>query len=375
MSLVSPEQIAGRYELERRLGHGGMATVFLARDRRLGRPVAVKLLADNLAADEEIRERFMREARLAASLDHPNVVQVYDVGDEKGRPYIIMEHVAGGTLADRIARRRRGMTAAEALPLLRQMCEGLGHAHASGMVHRDVKPQNMLLRDSDDCLKVADFGIARAAAQTRITRTGAVVGTERYMAPEQLANGRISAATDVYSCGMVADELLPLRRSPKLHEIVETCLQVDPRKRFRDAGSLAEALAGIDLAGAVPATVPVSRVVARQAARATALTEHLPRPGRARERTATEAFPREGTATARISPRRKRVAAVTASVLVGALVAVAIALALRGDSDSAGGTGGAAAEQPPARAQPPPQLEDPADQARALADWLRARGR
>src|SRR5258707_2531576 len=118
---------AERYELEHRLGHGGMATVYSARDLKLDRQVAIKLLADNFAGDDEVRTRFSREARMAARLDHPNVVQVFDVGEEEGRPYIVMEHVDGGTVADRIDAKRRSMPRGEAVRLLSQLCDGLGH--------------------------------------------------------------------------------------------------------------------------------------------------------------------------------------------------------------------------------------------------------
>ena len=164
---------AERYELEHRLGHGGMATVYLARDLKLDREVAIKLLADNFAGDDEVRKRFSREARLAARLDHPNVVQVFDVGEEDDRPYIVMEHVDGGTLADRLNGRKRAMARAESLRLLGQLCDGLAHAHSKKLIHRDIKPQNLLLRESDGCLKITDFGIARAAEETtRLTRPG-----------------------------------------------------------------------------------------------------------------------------------------------------------------------------------------------------------
>src|SRR5436190_2119903 len=241
-----------RYELEQRLGHGGMATVYRARDLKLDRQVAIKLLADNFAGDEELRKRFSREARLAARLDHPNVVQVFDVGEDDDRPYIVMEHVEGGTLADRLGRRRRSLDRADALRLLAQLCEGLGHAHAKKLVHRDIKPQNLLLRDSDDCLKITDFGIARAAEETtRLTRPGRVIGTDRYMSPEQLADGKITPATDVYACGVVADELLPQSRSAELSEIIERCLREDPDERFNDASALGDALAAVEGNGAV----------------------------------------------------------------------------------------------------------------------------
>ena len=222
-----------RYELTDRLGHGGMATVYSARDLKLDRDVAIKLLADNLAGDDEVRRRFSREARLAAKLDHPNIVQVFDVGEDDGRPFIVMEQVDGGTVGDRLNGRRRPIPRGEALRLLSQLCDGLGHAHAKKLVHRDIKPQNLLLRTSDGCLKITDFGIARAAEEnTRLTQAGKVIGTERYMAPEQLADGRITPAADVYACGVVADELLPQSRPPELREIVERCLREDPSDRL-----------------------------------------------------------------------------------------------------------------------------------------------
>src|SRR3954451_3253370 len=246
-------RLAGeRYEIEHRLGHGGMATVYRARDLKLDREVAIKLLADNFAGDDEVRKRFSREARLAARLDHPHVGQVFHVGEDAERPLILIEHLEGGTLDDRINRRRRSLDREEALRLLGQLCEGLGHAHSKKLVHRDIKPQNLLLRESDDCLKITDFGIARAAEETtRLTRPGKVIGTDRYMAPEQLADGRITPATDVYACGVVANELLPKSRSADLSEIIERCLREDPEDRFTDAQALGEALAAVEGNGAV----------------------------------------------------------------------------------------------------------------------------
>jgi serine/threonine protein kinase len=364
---VTPRTLAEeRYRVEGRLGHGGMATVFLAHDRKLDRSVAIKLLADNLAGDEEVRARFTREARLAAKLDHPNVVQVFDVGEEEdGRPYIVMELVAGGTLADRLERRRRSLPLSDALPLLRQMCDGLGHAHARRLVHRDVKPQNLLLREADQCLKVADFGIARAAEETRLTRTGRVIGTERYMAPEQLTDGPISPATDVFACGVVADEVLPGRRPRELSEIVDRCLRENPRERFTDAGALAAALASVDQNGTTPATVPVAGVPAERGTATrpvTAQTSRLTRPQPTKR------------LTRRHPPSIRRSAALVAAFLVGVAIIVGAALALSNDSspsDSGEANGGGASAQ----VQHAPRLDDPAAEARALADWLRAQAR
>jgi serine/threonine-protein kinase len=184
-----------------------MATVYLGRDSELDRPVAVKVLAENLAGDTAFRERFLREARLAARLSHPNVVSVYDAGeDADGRPWIVMEYVEGETLAD-VLRERGRLPAEEAVGLALQACRGLENAHAAGLVHRDVKPQNLLLRN-DGTLKIADFGIARAAETTALTQVGTVLGTAAYLSPEQALGEAVTSAADVYSLGAVLYELL-----------------------------------------------------------------------------------------------------------------------------------------------------------------------
>jgi Protein kinase domain len=346
-----------RYELEHRLGHGGMATVYLARDQKLDREVAIKLLADNYAGDEEVRTRFSREARLAARLDHPNVVQVFDVGEEDDRPYIVMEHVDGGTLADRLNGRKRSLAKAEALRLLGQLCDGLAHAHSKKLVHRDIKPQNLLLRESDGCLKITDFGIARAAEETtRLTRPGKVIGTDRYMAPEQLADGKITPAVDIYACGVVADELLPQARDPELREIVERCLREDPQERFSDARSLGEALATVDGGG----DAGVVRRIRSQAR----TTRQLPSGATANWPNPTE------MARRRRSVRARAAAIIAAVALVGAAVFVVL--------DSSGSDSPSQADGARPRPQPVasvPRSDDPAQQARELADFLRAQSR
>jgi Protein kinase domain len=347
-----------RYQLEHRLGHGGMATVYCARDLKLDREVAIKLLADNYAGDDEVRKRFSREARLAARLDHPNVVQVFDVGEEDDRPYIVMEHVDGGTLADRLNGRRKSLPKAEALRLLGQLCDGLGHAHAKKLIHRDIKPQNLLLRDSDGCLKITDFGIARAAEETtRLTRPGKVIGTDRYMAPEQLTDGRITPAVDIYACGVVADELLPQARAPELREIVERCLREDPDERFSDAGALGEALASVD-GGAAGGVVRRIKSQARA-------TKKLPAMG------STARWPAPKARFSRGRSTKARLAAVVAAI---ALVAAGVFVAL----DSSGSDSPTKADGAKQRAAPPasvPRSGDPAEQARDLADFLRAQSR
>ena len=213
-------RIAGRYELVRPLGHGAMATVDLARDVELDRPVALKRLAENLARDEDLRRRFLREARLAARLAHPNVVRVFDVGEDEGRPFIAMEYVEGETLADLIARRGR-LPAAEAASLGMQACAALAAAHAAGLVHRDVKPQNLLL-GRDGVLELGDFGIAVGHDGTRLTLAGTVLGTAGYLAPEQARGEQVTAAADIYAIGAVLYELLrgePARSVASLSEL------------------------------------------------------------------------------------------------------------------------------------------------------------
>jgi eukaryotic-like serine/threonine-protein kinase len=199
--------INGRYVTAELLGGGGMAQVFLARDEVLERDVAVKVLRAQYAEDEEFVERFRREALGVASLSHPNIVQVYDRGvSEDGRYYIAMEYVPGGTLKDRIVR-DGPLHPHTALALAVQVAEALGAAHERGLIHRDVKPQNVLLTASG-AVKVADFGIARAAAAVVISATSAVLGTARYMSPEQAMGREVGPPSDLYSLGVVLYEML-----------------------------------------------------------------------------------------------------------------------------------------------------------------------
>ena len=351
--------IGERYELQDRLGHGGMATVYRARDLKLDREVAIKLLADNFAGDEEVRRRFSREARLAAKLDHPNVVQVFDVGEDDDRPYIVMEYVEGGTVGDRLKRRGRSLATNEAVQLLCQLCDGLGHAHARKLVHRDIKPQNLLVRESDGCLKITDFGIARAAEETtRLTHPGKVIGTDRYMAPEQLADGKITPAADVYACGVVADEMLPQARPPELREIVERCLRPEPDDRFTDARALGEALGAVEGNGSVG--------IVRRIKAGGAPTKLLPPTG---GRTASWPAP-----TRRLPSLGRRGGWLIAILAVVAIAAAGTVLALSsGGSDSPSSTSSVKERRAPTASVP--ESADPAEQARQLADFLRDQAR
>src|SRR5215207_4212469 len=199
MSEARKTVLDNRYDVVRPLGSGGMGEVYLARDRVLGRDVALKVLRKQYAGDDEFAERFKREAMSAASLSHPNIIQVYDRGEtEEGASYIAMEYVPGGTLKERISREG---------PLEAQGPEALGAAHDRGMVHRDIKPQNVLLAAGGGA-KVADFGIARAGSSATISRTGAVMGTAGYMSPEQALGRPATPKSDLYSLGVVLYEAL-----------------------------------------------------------------------------------------------------------------------------------------------------------------------
>jgi len=201
-------EIAGRYRIEGRLGLGGMSTVHLALDTRLERQVAVKLLAEHLADDPTFVSRFQREALAAARLVHPNVVQVFDSGLDPatGRHYIVMEYVPGQSVAQ-ILRDRPQLGVDETLSIVIQACHGLDYAHRQGIVHRDVKPGN-LLRTPEGIVKLADFGIARATEQSSITQVGSVLGTAAYLSPEQAAGEEAGPPADLYSLGVVTYQCL-----------------------------------------------------------------------------------------------------------------------------------------------------------------------
>src|SRR5215203_4351097 len=199
--------VDGRYVLGAFLGSGGMGEVYLAHDEVLDRDVALKVLRSHYAGDEEFAERFKREARRAASLSHPNTVQVYDRGEtEDGTSYIAMEYVSGGTLKEQIERRGPFGTRQTAA-VGAQIADALGATHERGMVHRDIKPQNVLVSASGD-LKVTDFGIARVASAVTSSASGAIFGTAGYISPEQTMGEPVGPASDLYSLGVVLYEML-----------------------------------------------------------------------------------------------------------------------------------------------------------------------
>ncbi len=195
-----------RYQLDERIGSGGMADVYKATDLLLNRPVAIKILHDQFKRDTEFINKFQREARAAARLSHPNIVNIYDVGVSEGDHYIVMEYVPGKTLKDKIQQDGH-LSTEEALRIAREIAEALAHAHANGLVHCDIKPHNILMM-ADGHIKVADFGIARAVTESTMTYSGNVVGSVHYFSPEQAKGTMITPKSDVYSLGVVLYEML-----------------------------------------------------------------------------------------------------------------------------------------------------------------------
>jgi serine/threonine protein kinase len=340
-----------RYAVEKTLGTGGMATVELAEDTELRRKVAVKRLSASLAGDDVLQERFFREARLAAALSHPNLVAVYDVGDEDGLPYIVMEYVEGETLAALMAR-TGPMQPDGAVELLGQACAGLEHAHAAGLVHRDIKPQNLLVRN-DGVVKVADFGIARTLQATQLTEVGTVLGTAAYLAPEQAAGKPVTATADIYSLGAVAYQLLSGRTPYEFESLADLAVkQRQPPPPLRGVPPELER-AVLHALAFKPANRPRS---------AAAFAEEL----RRRETTAvTEVLPRPRTIY--IS---RRTLAIAAAVVGLALVGLFVGgLVLTGDDQ----VETPAVETTAPRPDVLPRGDTPAESARLLADWLRER--
>ena len=259
------ELIAGRYELEELVGSGGMATVYRAHDRLLERPVALKILHEQFSQDAEALERFGREARAVAQLAHPNIVTVIDRGEDAGRPYIVFEYVGGENLKQLVAR-EGPLPVPTVIELGLQVARALEAAHGRGVVHRDVKPQNVLLADEGRA-KVTDFGIARARGTEGMTLTGTIMGTSDYIPPEQARGEAAGEPGDVYSLGVVLFELLTGRLPyeaenavavamrhvndpvpsvrelrpdvpPRLEALVRRALAKEPRDRFASMSDL-----------------------------------------------------------------------------------------------------------------------------------------
>jgi eukaryotic-like serine/threonine-protein kinase len=237
----------GRYRLVEPLGGGGMATVWMAQDTRLGREVAVKVISDALAVQAPYVERFRREARIAAGLSHPNLVKVYDFGSEAERPFLVMEYIDGAALS-------RGSAADVAAQvdsdtLARELLDALRHIHEAGIVHRDIKPANVLV-GPDGRPRLTDFGIARADDSTELTETGQVIGTLKYLAPEVARGQPASARSDLYSLGVLLSEVVGGDASPSLARLIGRLTETDPSDR---PASAAQALSALDRASDVTA--------------------------------------------------------------------------------------------------------------------------
>ena len=204
--LTKGQKINERYEIVKAIGEGGMANVYLAKDTILERNVAVKVLRGDLSSDEKFIRRFQREALSVSNLSHPNIVEVYDVGEEDGQYYIVMEYIEGKTLKQLI-NKRGALTLPEVIDIMSQLTAGLAHAHDAYIVHRDIKPQNIIIMDNGE-VKITDFGIAVAMNATQLTQTNSVMGTVHYLPPEQ-ANGKTATVkSDIYSLGILMYELL-----------------------------------------------------------------------------------------------------------------------------------------------------------------------
>ena len=267
------EALAGEYSLERELGRGGMGIVYLAREARLARPVAIKVLPPALAARADLREAFLRESQTVARLSHPNIVPVYTVGERRGFVYIVMAYVDGVTLGERV-RTRGPLLPGQAARMLREVAWALAYAHSAGIVHRDVTAENIVLERGTDRAIVMDFGIATAMMTAALTEDGRVMGNAHYVSPEQAVGEPLDARSDLYSLGVCgffavtgrlpfdaatpeeivaqhlttpAPSIARVSRSvpPRLAAAVDKCLAKDPAQRYRSAEAFAEA---IDLA-------------------------------------------------------------------------------------------------------------------------------
>jgi eukaryotic-like serine/threonine-protein kinase len=347
---------AGRYRIERTLGNGGMAVVYLARDEELHRQVAIKVLAEHLAGDDNFRARFLQESKLAGRLSHPNVVQIYDAGETEGSPYIVMEYVPGDTVAQ-----RGKLSQAEAVPLALQACAGLQHAHSAGLIHRDVKPANLLVRE-DDVLKVADFGIARAAELTRLTEHGTVLGTAAYLSPEQAAGEEVTTATDIYSLGAVVYELLTGRAPYEFESLAELAAQ--------QTGGVITPLRDLEPSVPEPIEAAVMHALAREPRFRPPSAADF-----AQELAAASNVPVEPLLATAITERLharwyQSVPGSGAWLWIAGAAAVAIVAVIVGLLSLGGGS--SSTKPPPVQIQAPVRGATPTAAARNLSVWLRA---
>lgn len=221
--VVKGQKINDRYEIIRIIGEGGMANVYLAEDTILNRKVAVKVLRGDLANDEKFVRRFQREALSASSLSHPNIVEIYDVGEDDGNFYIVMEYIEGKNLKQLIKKREK-LSLPEVMDIMKQLTDGISHAHDLFIIHRDIKPQNMLILDNG-LVKITDFGIAIALNSTQLTQTNSVMGSVHYLPPEQAAGKGATVKSDIYSLGIMMFELITGKLPFKGENAVEIALK------------------------------------------------------------------------------------------------------------------------------------------------------
>ena len=277
------QSLQNRYRLDEVIASGGMGTVYRATDLRLNRRVAVKVLHEHFAGDPRFVERFRREARSVAALSHPNIASVFDYGEGEDRHFIVMELIEGADLA-KVMRSDAPLAPDSATRIAVEMCAALGHAHAAGVVHRDVKPGNVII-GNDDRVKVTDFGIARAAGDSTLTATGSMLGTAHYLSPEQATGAPVTPASDIYSTGIVLYEMLtgsvpftgdsavsvamkhvseevPAPSSVNgdvpgaLDEVVRKATAHHPNERWRSAEEMGGALKGGGVTATLPAEAP-----------------------------------------------------------------------------------------------------------------------
>jgi len=316
--------LKGRYRLERLLGRGGMASVWLACDRVLERDVAVKVLSDTISSDPGFLARFRREARVAAGLSHPNLIGVWDYAESGERPYLVMEYVPGDNVAQRISQGH----AIDCERLARELLGALAHIHAAGIVHRDVKPQNVLIAP-DGAAKLIDFGIALPADATALTHTGQLLGTARFIAPEVMSGAPATRRSDLYSSGVVLRDCLGADPSRRLRALVGRLTSTDPRDRPASAEAAFAALGGRP-----PAREPITEPL-RAPDRSQTTDEYEPT-----EQLRTAEPPRRTAPVGPADSRRSRPAWARVAAVAGitAVLAALAALVLAGgSSDDTGG--------------------------------------
>ena len=235
--ITKGQKINDRYEIIRAIGEGGMANVYLGYDTILDRNVAIKILRGDLSNDEKFVRRFQREALSASSLAHPNIVEMYDVGEDNGLYYIVMEYIDGKTIKQ-LLKKRGSLTISEAIDIMLQLTDGMTHAHDSYIIHRDLKPQNVMIKD-DGQIKITDFGIAMALNSTQLTQTNSVMGSVHYLPPEQASGKGCTTKSDIYSMGIIFYELLSGSLPFRGDNAVEIALKHmrDPLPSLRDDNS------------------------------------------------------------------------------------------------------------------------------------------